>query len=115
MHEQQFALQDNWEEIAMYRKLCYSAMKHVKPVKGKTKSETQAMNATFEKKFDFDFKVSLVEETIVSDSNTWNHWTGKGNSGMNAVAQANGFHENQLSKGQRKGRNKFGRLHASGT
>ena len=63
VHEQQFALQDDWDEIPMFRKLCHSAMKH-------------------------DFKVSLVEETIVSDSNISNHWTGNGNSGLDAVAQA---------------------------
>ena len=31
------------------------------------------MNATFEKKFDFHFKVSLVEDTIPSDSNVRDH------------------------------------------
>ena len=60
------------------------------------------MNATFGKKFDFDFKVSLVEETIPSDSNVWNHWTGNGNSGMDAVRQANGIDKTQLSNGHRK-------------
>ena len=102
VHEQQFALQDDWDETAMFRKLCYSAMNHDKPVKDNTKSETQAMNATVGKRFDLEFKVSLVEETIVNDCNISNHWTGNGNSGMDVVAQANGIHETQLSKGLHK-------------
>ena len=53
-------------------------------------------------KFDFDFKVSLVEETIPNASNVWNLWTGNGNSGMDVVAEANGIDETQLSNGHRK-------------
>ena len=40
------------------------------------------MSPTYGRKFDFDFKVSFVEETftftftIPSDSTVWNHWTG---------------------------------------
>ena len=78
VHEQQFALQDDENEEAMYQKLCHVVMKHDKPVEGNAKGEKQTMNATFGKKFDFDFKVSLVEETIPSDSNVWDYWTGNG-------------------------------------
>ena len=49
------------------------------------------MIATFGEKFDVDFKVSLVEETIPSNNNEWNPRIGNGNSGMDAVAQANGM------------------------
>ena len=69
VHEQQFALQDDWKEEAMYQKLYHVAMKHDKPVEGNAKCETQATNANFGKKFDFDFKVIQVEETIPNDSN----------------------------------------------
>ena len=72
------------------------------PWKVSAKGETQTMNATFGKKFDFDFTVSFFEEPIPSDSNAWNHWTGNGNSGMDAVAHANGIDETQLSNGHRK-------------
>ena len=85
VHEQQFAPQEDKNERAMYHKLCHVAMKHDKPVESNAKSETQALNATFGKRFDFDFKVSLVEETIPNDSNVWNHWTGNGNSGMDGI------------------------------
>ena len=44
------------------------------------------MNAPQERKSDFDFKVTLVEETLPSDSNVWNQWTSKGNSGKDAVS-----------------------------
>ena len=102
VHEQQFALLDDCSEEAMYRKLCHVAAKHDKPVECIAKGETRTMIATFGKKFDFDFKVSLVEETIPSKNNVWNLWIGNGNSGMDAVAQANGIVETQLSKGHRK-------------
>ena len=69
VHEQHFALQDDSNEGAMYQKLCRVAMKHDKPVEGNAKSETQTMNATFGRNFDFDFKVRLGQEAIPSDSN----------------------------------------------
>ena len=100
VHEQQFALLDDCNEEAMYRKLCHVAAKHDQPVECNAKGETRAMIATFGKKFDFDFKVGLVEETIPSNNDVWNPRIGNGNSGMDAVAQANGMDKTQLSKGQ---------------
>ena len=102
VHEQQFALLDDCNEEAMYRKLCHVAAKHDEPVECNAKGETRTMIATFGKKFDFDFKASLVEETIPSNNNEWNPRIGNGNSGMDAVAQANGMDKTQLSKGHRK-------------
>ena len=102
VHEQQFALLDDCNEEAMYRKLCHVAAKHDEPVECNAKGETCTMIATFGKKFDFDFKVSLVEETIPSNNDVWNPRIGNGNSGMDAVAQANGMDKTQLSKGHRK-------------
>ena len=102
VHEQQFALLDDCSEEAMYRKLCHVAAKHDKPVECNAKGETRTMIATFGKKFDFDFKVGLVEETIPSNNDVWNPRIGNGNSGMDAVAQADGMNKTQLSKGHRK-------------
>ena len=102
VHEQQFALLDDCSDEAMYRKLCHVAAKHDKPVECNAKGETRTMIATFGKKFDFDFKVSFVEETIPSNNNEWNPRIGNGNSVMDAVAQANGMDKTQLSKGHRK-------------
>ena len=102
VHEQQFALLDDCSDEAMYRKLCHVAAKHDEPVECNAKGETRTMIATFGKKFDFDFKVSLVEEIIPSNNNEWNPRIGNGNSGMDAVAQANGMDKTQLSKGHRK-------------
>ena len=39
VHEQQFALQDDWTQEAMYQKLCHVAMKHGKPVESNAKCE----------------------------------------------------------------------------
>ena len=90
VHEQQFALLDDCNEEAMYRKLCHVAAKHDKPVECNAKGETRTMIATFGKKFDFDFKVSLVDETIPSNNDVWNPRIGNGNSGMDAVAKEDG-------------------------
>ena len=102
VNEQQFALHENLNGTAMHRRLCHGAVKHDKPVKSNAKGETQTMNATFERKSDFDFEINLVEETIPSHKNAWNTWIGNGNSGTDAVSQANGIDKTQLSKGHRK-------------
>ena len=102
VNEQRYTLPEDLNEIVMHRKQCHVAMKHDKPAKGHAKIETQIVNATFGKKTDFDFNESLLEETIPSHSSIWNHWIGNGNSGMDAVAQANVIDETQLSNGHRK-------------
>ena len=100
--EQQFALQDNWNEKVMYQKLCHVAMKDDQPFNDDIKGETLTMIATFGRKSDFDFEINLVEETIPSHRNAWNTWIGNGNSEMDPVSQANGIDKTQLSNGHRK-------------
>ena len=39
VHEQQFALQDDWNQEAMYQKVCHVAMKHDKPEESNAKCE----------------------------------------------------------------------------
>ena len=102
VNEQRYTLPEDLNEIVMHRKQCHVAMKHEKPAKSNAKTETQVVNATFGKKTDFDFKESLLEETNLSHRNVWNHWIGNGNSGMDAVSQANDIDKTQLSKGHRK-------------
>ena len=102
VNEQGYTLPEDLNEIVMYQKLCHVAMKHEKPAKSNAKTETQVVNATFGKKTDFDFNESLLEETNLSHRNVWNHWIGNGNSGMDAVSQANDIDKTQLSKGHRK-------------
>ena len=41
VHEQQFALQKDWIEKAMYETLFHNAMKHDEPVEGNAKDKTQ--------------------------------------------------------------------------
>ena len=101
VNEQRYTLPGDLNEIVMHRKQCHVAMKHDKPAKGHAKIETQIVNATFGKKTDFDFNESLLEEIILSHRNVWNHCIGNGNSGMDAVAQANAIDETQLSNGHR--------------
>ena len=96
--EQQCVLQEDLNELAMYQKLCHVTVTRDKPVEGNVRDDKQ----TFERKPDFDFEINLVEEYIPSHRNAWNPWTGNGNSGMDAVAQANVIDETQLSNGHRK-------------
>ena len=100
VNEQRYTLPEDLNEIVMYQKLCHVAMKHEKPAKSNAETETQVVNATFGKKTDFDFNESLLED--LSHRNVWNHWIGNGNSGMDAVSQANDIDKTQLSKGHRK-------------
>ena len=102
VHEQQLAIEDHWNEGPMYQKLCHAAMNRGTPVEGYAKFQTRTMNTPFGKKAEFDFEVSLVEEIIPSNSNIWNPWIGNGNSGLDAVAQANGIDKTQLSKSHRR-------------
>ena len=44
VHEQLFALQEDWSEEAMSPKICHVAMKLDKTVEGNAKNETQVMN-----------------------------------------------------------------------
>ena len=99
VNQQQFALHETLNETAMHRKLCHGAVKHDKPVEGNARGETRTMNSTFGKKSEIDFKVSLVEEIILSQRNVLNHWIGNGNSGKDAVAQTNDLDGTQLSSG----------------
>ena len=102
VNEQRYTLPEDLNEIVMYQKLCHVAMKHEKPAKSNAKTETQVVKATLGKKTEFDFNESLLEETNLSHRNVWNHWIGNGNSGMDAVSQANDIDKTQLSKSHRK-------------
>ena len=106
LNEQRFALQEDSNETAMYQKLCDVAMEPDKLLNRNTKSEIRVINSPFDKKLHFDFNVSLVEGTIPSHSDVWNHWIGNRMFGMDAVTKANGIDKTQLSNGHRKQRTK---------
>ena len=72
VHQQQFALQDHWNEKVMNPRLCHVAKKDDKPMEGNTKCGRHTVIALFGKKTDFDFVVSFVEETFPSNTNVWN-------------------------------------------
>ena len=102
VNAQQFALQEKLNETAMHRRLHNGAVKHDEPVEGNARSETGTMNSTYGKKSEFDLRVSIVEEIVLSLRNLWNHWIGNGNSGMDTVSQAKKIDETHLSNGHRK-------------
>ena len=66
VHEQQFALPEDLNGTAMYQKLDHGVVTHEKALKSNAKGETQTMNATFERKSDFDFEINPFEETFPS-------------------------------------------------
>ena len=63
---------------------------------------TNAVNMSFWRKYDVELKEKLLDKIIPNDSENCNNWLGNGNSGMDAVAQANPNVHTQLSTGHRK-------------
>ena len=66
------------------------------------KNGTNAVNMSFGRKDDVELKEKLLDKIIPNDSENCNNWLGNGNSGMDAVAQANPNVYTQLSSGHGK-------------
>ena len=114
MNEQNFALHEKLNEIAMYQKLSRVAVKHDSFLNDNTKGEKQSMKALFGNRNDFYFKLSLIEETMPSQSNVGNNWIGNGNSEIDGVAQSIDLDKIQWRNGHRKHpKKKLGRLNLS--
>ena len=66
------------------------------------KNGTNAVNMSFEREDDVELKEKLLDKIIPNNSENCNNWLGNGNSGMDAVAQANPNVYTQLSTGHSK-------------
>ena len=62
----------------------------------------KAVKMSFRRKHDVELKEKLLDKIIPNDSENCNNWSGDGNSGMDAVAQANPNVQSQLSTGHSK-------------
>ena len=67
----------------------------------------KAVKMSFRRKHDVELKEKLLDKIIPNDSENCNNWLGNGNSGMDAVAQANPSVHTQLNTGQSKQFEKF--------
>ena len=72
------------------------------PSKDNASDETKAVKMSFWSKHDVELKEKLLDKIIPNDSENCSIWLGNGNSGMDAVAQANPNVHTQLNTGQSK-------------
>ena len=84
---------------AIYRRHSSDLLERSQQYKGNAKNGTKAVNMSFGRKDDVELKEKLLDRNIPNDSENCNNWLGNGNSGMDAVAQANPNVLNQLSTG----------------
>ena len=73
----------------MYRRHSSDLLERNQPSKDNANDETKAVKMSFWRKHDVELKEKLLDKIIPNDSENCNNWLGNGNSGMDAVAQAN--------------------------
>ena len=72
------------------------------PSKDNASDETKAVKMSIWSKHDVELKEKFLDKIIPNDSENCSNWLGNGNSGMDAVAQANPNVHTQLNTGQSK-------------
>ena len=87
---------------AIYRRPFGGLLEQAKPAEENASNETKSVNVLFGRKHDVELKEKLLDRIIPNDSENCNNWLGNGNSGMDAVAQANPNVYTQLSTGHSK-------------
>ena len=87
---------------AIYRRPFGGLLEQVKPAEENASDRTKAVKMSFWRKHDVERKEKLLDKIIPNDSENCNNWLGNGNSGMDAVAQANPNVYTQLSSGHSK-------------
>ena len=88
--------------VAMYRRHSSDLLKRNQPSKDNASDGIKAVKMPFWRKHDVELKEKLLDKSIPNDSENCNNWLGNGNSGMDAVAQANPIAYTQLRTGHRK-------------
>ena len=86
----------------MYRRHLSGFLECYQPSIDNAKNGTNAVNTSFGGKDDVELKEKLLDKIIPNDRENCNNWLGNGNSGMDAVAQANPNVHTQLSTGHGK-------------
>ena len=87
---------------AMYRRHSSNLSERNQPYKDNASDGAKAVKMSFWRKHDVELKEKLLDKIISNDSEHCNNWLGNGNSGMDAVAQANRNVHTQLSTGHSK-------------
>ena len=87
---------------AIYRRPFGGLLEQAKPAEENASNETKSVNVLFGRKHDVELKEKLLDRIIPDDSENCNNWLGNGNSGKDAVAQANPNVYTQLSTGHSK-------------
>ena len=87
---------------AIYRRPAGGLLKRDQPAEENASNERKAVNVSFGGKEDVGFSEKLLDKIIPNDRENCNTWIGNGNSGMDAVAQANPNAYTQLRNGHRK-------------
>ena len=87
---------------AIYRRNFSGLLERNQPSEENARNETKAVNVSFWRKHDVELKEKLLDKIIPNDRENFNNWLGNGNSGMDAVAQANPNVHTQLSTGHSK-------------
>ena len=87
---------------ALYRRHSNDLLKCNQPSEKKTSDRTKAVKMSFCRRHDVELKEKMPDKIIPNDSENCNNWLGNGNSGMDAVAQANPNAYTQLRNGHSK-------------
>ena len=89
---------------AMYRRHSNDLLKRNQPSEENLSDGTKAVKISFCRRHDVELKEKVPDKIIPNDSENRNNWLSNGNSGMNAVAQANpnAYTKPKLSNGHRK-------------
>ena len=87
---------------AIYRRPFGGLLEQDKPAEENASNETKSVNVLFDRKHDVGLNEKLLDKIIPNDSENCINWLGNGNSGMDAVAQANPNVYTQLSSGHSK-------------
>ena len=87
---------------AIYRRPFGGLLKRDQPAEENASNERKADNVSSGRKHDVGLNEKLLDKIIPNDRENCNSWSGYGNSGINAVAQANPNAYTLLRNGQRK-------------
>ena len=87
---------------AIYRRLFSGLLERNQPSEENTSDRTKAVKMSFCRRHDVELKEKMPDKIIPNDSENRNNWLGNGNSGMDAVEQANPNAYTQLRNGHGK-------------
>ena len=85
----------------IYRRPLGGLLEQDKPAEENASNETKFVIVLFGRRHDVELKEKMPDKFISNESENCNNWLGNGNSGMDAVAQANTNVYTQLSNGHR--------------